>query len=474
MKVLICASEGAPFVKTGGLADVIGALPIALKNNGIDVRVMLPYYKKIKEANTAKYVGYAYVRIGSSSEYVGVFHEKSKDDIDYYFIDSDRYFYRDRPYGYGDDGERFAFFDFAVLEAIKVIDFLPDVIHCNDWQTGLIPYILKSNYYEHKEFAKIKTVYSIHNIQYQGNFPMDIMNILFMPYSSSLEFGGQINFMKAAIMESNAITTVSPTYKDEVLTDQYGYGLNNILGLRYFDFHGIINGIDNIKYNPQTDKNLYKTYTIRTHKSGKLANKLELYKEFDLEDNDGPLLGLVSRLVDQKGIDLLMPVLDDVFKYSNANLFVLGSGDERYENFFKSLEARYPRRVRTYIGYSDSVAQKVYAASDLFLMPSKFEPCGLGQMIAMRYGSLPIVRETGGLKDSVLPYNKYTKSGTGFTFTYFIPNDLKEVIWLAINLYNDNKDDFEALIKNAMNMNYSWDKSALEYIDLYQFVIDNK
>ena len=259
-----------------------------------------------------------------------------------------------------------------------------------------------------------------------------------------------------------------------MLTDQYGYGLNNILGLRYFDFHGIINGIDNIKYNPQTDKNLYKTYTIRTHKSGKLANKLELYKEFDLEDNDGPLLGLVSRLVDQKGIDLLMPVLDDVFKYSNANLFVLGSGDERYENFFKSLEARYPRRVRTYIGYSDPIAQKVYAASDLFLMPSKFEPCGLGQMIAMRYGSLPIVRETGGLKDSVLPYNKYTKSGTGFTFTYFIPNDLKEVIWLAINLYNDNKDDFEALIKNAMNMNYSWDKSALEYIDLYQFVIDNK
>ncbi len=474
MKVLICASEGAPFLKTGGLADVIGALPIALKKNGIDVRVMMPYYKKIKEANTAKYVGYAYVRIGPSSEYVGVFHEKSKDDIDYYFIDSDRYFYRDRPYGYGDDGERFAFFDFAVLEALKVVDFLPDVIHCNDWQTGLIPYILKANYNEYPNFRKMKTIYSIHNIQYQGNFPMDIMNILFMPYSTSLEFGGQINFMKAGIMEATSITTVSPTYKDEVLTDQYGYGLNNVLGLRYFDFQGIINGIDVDKFNPQTDKNLYKTYNKRTRKSGKKANKEALYKEFNLDNTDGPLIGLVSRLVDQKGIDLLMPVLDDVLKYSNANLFIVGSGDERYENYFKSLEARFQGRVRTYIGYNEGVAQKIYAASDLFLMPSKFEPCGLGQMIAMRYGSLPIVRETGGLKDTVQAYNQYTKNGSGFTFTNFIPNDLKEVIWLAINLYNDNKEDFDTLIKNAMSKDYSWDKSAIEYIDLYQFVIDNK
>lgn len=473
MKVLIVASEGAPFLKTGGLADVVGALPKALADNGIDVRVMMPYYKKIKDKNTAKYLGYAYVRIGSSSEYVGVFGEEA-DGIQYYFIDSDRYFYRDRPYGYGDDGERFAFFNFAVLEAIRVVDYIPDVIHCNDWQTGLIPYIIKANYFGHSEFAKIKTVFSIHNIQYQGNFPADIMNIMFLPYSSSLEFGGQINFMKAGIMEAHEVTTVSPTYKDEVLTDQYGYGLNNILGLRYFDFQGIINGIDVDKFDPQTDSNIYKNYTLRTHKSGKKANKEALLKEFDMSLDDGPLFGLVSRLVDQKGIDLLMPILDDILKYSNAKLFVVGSGDETYENYFRSLEARYSDRVRAYIGYNEGVAQKVYAASDVFLMPSKFEPCGLGQMIAMRYGSLPLVRETGGLRDTVKPYNQYTKEGTGFTFTNFIPNDLREVMWLAINLYNKNNEDFETLVKNAMKADYSWKKSALEYIDLYKFIMLNK
>ena len=249
MRVLICASEGAPYAKTGGLADVIGALPIALNENDCDARVIMPYYKKIKEKRIANYIGYAYVRIGSSAEYVGVF-EAINEGVHYYFIDSDRYFNRDGFYGYGDDGERFAFFNFAVLEALKVINFFPDVLHLNDWQAGLIPYILKNNYYAYSEYNRIRTVFSIHNIQYQGNFPMDMMNILFMPYSNSLEFGGCINFMKAAIMESNIITTVSPTYKNEVLTDQYGYSLNNTLGLRYFDFYGILNGIDVKKYNP--------------------------------------------------------------------------------------------------------------------------------------------------------------------------------------------------------------------------------
>ena len=473
MKVLMCASEGAPFAKTGGLADVIGALPKALKANGVDVRVIMPFYGKIKAQNVAWYKGYAFVRMGSNMEYVGVYHA-IKDGIDFYFIDNEKYFCRERFYGYDDDGERFAFFNFAVLEALKVVDFFPDVIHLNDWQTGLIPYIIKTNYNQYYEYNRIKTVFSIHNIQYQGIFPMDMMNILYMPYSNSLEFGGCINFMKTAIMESSSITTVSPTYKDEVLTDQYGYNLNNILGLRYFNFMGILNGIDVDKFNPETDKHIYKNYSLKNCISGKKANKEALLKEFGLDTSeDTPLFGLVSRLVVQKGVELLMPIIDDVITYSNAKFILMGSGDKMYEDFFRSLEARYPSRVKCYIGYSDPIAQKIYAGCDIFLMPSLFEPCGLGQMIAMRYGTLPLVRETGGLKDSVRPYNQYTGDGTGFTFTNFNPHDLKEVMYLAIGLYNDYKEVWTKLIKQAMQEDFSWDKSAKVYMELYQNLINS-
>ena len=473
MKVLICASEGAPFAKTGGLADVIGALPKALKANDVDVRVIMPFYKKIKDQNVAWYKGYAFVRLGSNMEYVGVYHA-IKDGIDFYFIDNEKYFCRDRFYGYDDDGERFAYFNFAVLEALKVVDFFPDVIHLNDWQTGLIPYIIKTNYWQYYEYNRIKIVFSIHNIQYQGIFPMDMMNILYMPYSNSLEFGGCINFMKTAIMESSSITTVSPTYKDETLTDQYGYNLNNILGLRYFNYMGILNGIDVDKFNPETDKHIYKNYSVKNFQAGKKANKEALLKEFGLDTKeDAPLFGLVSRLVVQKGVELLMPVIDDVIRYSNAKFILMGSGDQMYEDFFRSLEVRYPDRVKCYIGYSDPIAQKIYAGCDIFLMPSLFEPCGLGQMIAMRYGTLPLVRETGGLKDSVKPYNQYTGEGTGFTFTNFNPYDLKEVMYLAIGLYNDYKDVWNKLIKQAMLEDFSWDKSAKVYIELYQNLINS-
>lgn len=468
MKVLLVASEGAPFAKTGGLADVIGALPKALKKNGVDVRVIMPYYKSIKDQNIAYYKGYNYVRMGSSPEYAGIFHA-IKDDIDYYFVDSDKYFSRERLYGYGDDGERFAFFDFAVLEALRVVDFFPDIIHCNDWQTGLIPYILKKNYYSYNVYNRIRTVYSIHNIQYQGIFPMDMMSILYMPYSNSIEFGGCINFMKTAIMESDIITTVSPTYKNEVLTDYYGYNMNNVLGLRYFDFHGILNGIDTVRYNPETDKYIYKKYSASTFVSGKKGNKKALLEEFGLDNKeDVPLFGMVSRLVDQKGIDLLMPILDDVIVNSNAKFILMGSGERNYEDYFRSLEARYPNRFKCYIGYSDRVAQKIYAGSDIFLMPSKFEPCGLGQMIAMRYGTLPLVRETGGLKDTVMPHNHFNGSGTGFSFTNYDSNSLKDVMYLAIDTYNNHKDDWKKLIKQAMEMDFSWNASALVYIDLYR------
>ncbi len=470
MKILFCASEGAPFAKTGGLADVIGALPKALKEKSCDARVIMPYYKKIKEKNIAEYKGYAYVKIAERMEYVGLF-EATYNDVIYYFIDSDRYFNRDGLYGYGDDGERFAFFDFAILEALKVVNFFPDVLHLNDWQTGLIPYILKANYHYYPDYNRMRTVYSIHNIQYQGNFPMDMMRILFMPYSSSLEFDGCINFMKCGILESNVVTTVSETYKNEVLTDYYGYRLNNVLGLRYFDFYGIVNGIDVVKFDPATDKSIYKNYSIQTVKNGKKANKEALLKEFGLSLEDVPLFGLVSRLVDQKGIDLLMPILDDVIHYSNAKFILMGSGDSLYEDFFRRMEAQYPDRFKCYIGYSDSVAQKIYAGCDIFLMPSKFEPCGLGQMIAMRYGTLPLVRETGGLKDTVEPFNTYTNEGTGFSFTNFNATELKDVMFLALNTYNDNKDAWNTLVKQAMEKDYSWSSSAAKYLDIYKKIM---
>lgn len=471
MRVLICASEGAPFAKTGGLADVIGALPKALKQNGCDARVIMPYYKKIKEKNIAYYKGYSFVKIGQELEYVGVFHSVY-DGIDFYFIDNDKYFNRDTLYGHTDDGERFAFFDFAVLEAIKVIDFFPNVIHCNDWQTGLIPYILKTNYYNDYRYQFTKTVYSIHNIQYQGMYSMEMMRILFMPYSPSLEFDGCINFMKTGIMEANKITTVSPTYKDETLTDEYGYKLNNILGMRYYDYSGILNGIDVDKYNPETDKNIYCNYSIDDVLEKKKINKTKLLEEFGLDSKaDCPLFGLVSRLADQKGIDLLMPIMDDVIQYSNAKFILMGSGNKEYEDYFRYLEGRYPDRFNCYIGYSDPVAQKIYAGSDIFLMPSKFEPCGLGQLIAMRYGTLPLVRETGGLKDTVVPFNKYTKEGTGFTFKRFDAWDLKDTMFRAMDVYNNDREAWNGLVKQGMEKDYSWNSSALVYMDLYNKLI---
>ena len=471
MRVLICASEGAPFAKTGGLADVIGALPKALKQNGCDARVIMPYYKKIKEKNIAYYKGYSFVKIGQELEYVGVFHSVY-DGIDFYFIDNDKYFNRDTLYGHTDDGERFAFFDFAVLEAIKVIDFFPNVIHCNDWQTGLIPYILKTNYYNDYRYQFTKTVYSIHNIQYQGMYSMEMMRILFMPYSPSLEFDGCINFMKTGIMEANKITTVSPTYKDETLTDEYGYKLNNILGMRYYDYSGILNGIDVDKYNPETDKNIYCNYSIDDVLEKKKINKTKLLEEFGLDSKaDCPLFGLVSRLADQKGIDLLMPIMNDVIQYSNAKFILMGSGNKEYEDYFRYLEGRYPDRFKCYIGYSDPVAQKIYAGSDIFLMPSKFEPCGLGQLIAMRYGTLPLVRETGGLKDTVVPFNKYTKEGTGFTFKRFDAWDLKDTMFRAMDVYNNDRETWNGLVKQGMEKDYSWNSSALVYMDLYNKLI---
>ena len=468
MKVLICASEGTPFVKTGGLADVIGALPKILKKEGIDVRVVLPYYKKIKDNNNANYRGYCYVRIGESNEYAGVFHQVL-DGIDYYFIDSNKYFDREGLYGYSDDGERFAFYDFAILEMLKVIDFFPDIIHNNDWQTGLIPYILNANYYGDIRYKYIKTLYSIHNIQYQGWFGNDLMKKLFIPYSKSLEFNYGISFMKAAIMESTIVNTVSNTYREEVLHTDLGYGLNQTLQYREKDFYGILNGLDTDKFNPSTDPNLFVNYDITNYKEKKEENKKALLKQFGLSyEPDSMLFGLVSRLADQKGIDLLFTIMDTVIKNTKAKFILMGSGDRHLENYFRSLEYIYPDRFKCYVGYSDPIAMRIYAGADCFLMPSKFEPCGLGQMISMRYGTLPLVRETGGLKDTVRSYNKFTHSGNGFSFTNFIPNDLKEVMILVDQIYRFNREDFDKMIVEAMKEDFSWTQSAKKYIELYE------
>lgn len=472
MKVLLCASEGTPFIKTGGLADVIGALPLALKEQGVDVRVVLPYYKKIKQKNTATYKGYLYVRIGDSNEYAGVFEEEYQ-GIKYYFIDSDFYFNRDNLYGYGDDCFRFAFFNFAILEMLKVLDFYPDIMHVNDWQTGLIPYILHQNYQEDERYQKIKTLFSIHNIQYQGQFGRGIIDYLSIPYGLSLEYHFGINFMKSAIIDSDLINTVSKTYKEEVLTDQYGYGLQEVLKYRYDDFYGILNGLDVKRYDPKTDKYIFKNYSLRNYLSGKQENKNQLLDMFGLNDgNNSCVFSLVSRLADQKGIDLFFPIMEDLINECDAKFIFMGSGDQNLEDFFRYLESKYPNRFKSYIGYSDEVAQKIYAGSDVFLMPSKFEPCGLGQMIAMRYGTLPLVRETGGLKDTVIPYNKYTKEGNGFSFKNYDAYELKNTILMANDLFKNNYDDFKIMVKKAISEDFSWDKSSKEYIKLYKLLME--
>jgi starch synthase len=300
---------------------------------------------------------------------------------------------------------------------------------------------------------------------------MDLWKMLYMPFSHSLEFDNCINFMKTAIMESNVVTTVSPSYKDEILTEQYSYRLNNILGLRYFDLYGIINGIDTVKYDPLKDLTIYKNYDIDTVKIGKRINKVKLLEQFGLENPDAPLFGLVSRLVDQKGIDLIFPIIHDVIQYSNANFIMMGSGDAFYEDMFRQLEAAYPNRFKCYIGYSDPIAQKIYAGSDIFLMPSKFEPCGLGQMIAMRYGTLPLVRETGGLKDSVIPYNQYTGEGTGFSFTNYNAHDMMHVLRYAETVYYDKKREWNKMVERAMTADFSWSNSAKKYEALYKSII---
>ena len=468
MNILFVGAEASPFIKTGGLADVLGSLPKALTKFNHNVSVILPYYKKIKDRNDCEYLTNFDVYINSQRKYCGLF-RRVIDNVTYYFIDNNEYFYRDgNIYGHYDDGERFAFFSTAVLETISHLPFVVDILHTNDWHTGMIPYILEVNYRHHRfSHRHIKTIYSIHNIQYQGIFSKALCPYLNIQYCGEIEFDGCINFMKTGIVASNIVTTVSNTYKYEIMTPEYGYGLNYILMENQHKLYGIVNGIDYDIFNPETDPFIYKNFNTENFLEVKQQNKEMLFDEYGLKYKQHPLFVLVSRLAYQKGIEFISEIIEDVISYSDSSFFFMGSGEKCYEEYFKYLANKYPDRVKVFVGYNEALAQKLYACADFFLMPSRFEPCGLSQLISYKYGTIPVVRKTGGLNDTVFPYNKFNLEGTGFSFSSFDPQAFKDVIFEAISLYN-YKDNFNTLRKRVMELDFSWNRSAKDYENIYK------
>ena len=475
MKVLFAASEAHPFIKTGGLGDVMGALPQSLTELGVEARVVIPKYKNIKDElkQNLQFIKWFTVPVGWRNQYCGVFQYKYKDVV-YYFIDNEYYFNRDGLYGYYDDGERFAFFNRAVLEFIKEIDWKPDIINCNDWQTGMVPVLLNLEYKNNEFYSNMKTVFSIHNLLFKGSFVPNVLPELFgydyMPLTNGcVELNGSVSFLKGGINYSDQITTVSNTYAEEIKTQQYGEGLDGLLRCKSDFLKGIVNGIDYEEFDPEKDNLIFKNFTWDSI-SDKVENKLSLQKELGLPQRaETPMIGLISRLTHQKGCDLIVSIIDRLLQ-KDIQFVVLGTGDYWYEETFKNLQYRYPDKVSANIKFDNSLAHKIYAATDMFLMPSLFEPCGLGQLIALRYGSIPIVRETGGLKDTISPYNKYTGIGNGFGFKNFNSNELMQIIEYALTIYDD-KDAWNNIIRQAMDSDNSWEKSAMQYKLLYEDVV---
>jgi len=466
--VLHVSAEVSPFAKVGGLADVVGALPNEVKRlKNVDVRVILPLYKSIKDKyqDSLTEVNNFNLEIEFEEQYVGIKSLK-KGNILYYFIDNEFYFgSRENIYNYGDEIKRFAYFQLAVLESLDYLDFDVDVIHVHDWHTAMIPLLLKTRYSD----LKIKTVLSLHNLQYQGVFPLKDYTIFGMEYDSRFEFGGNLNFLKAGIVTADIITTVSPNYAQEILTDYYGYGMQNLLIQRGSDLIGILNGVDYKVFSPEKDKLIKHKYNIENYIEGKLKNKIALFKELKLSfPNERPLISVISRLVNQKGIDLIQRVIEEIIETEDISFVVLGSGEDIYEQYFKKLEEKHPDKVKIHLGYSEKLAHLIYAASDMFLMPSKFEPCGLGQIIALKYGTIPIVRETGGLVDTIEPYNEYEKKGNGFSFANFNAHDMMHTIRYALHIFNFDQISWHNLIENAMKSDFSWEKSAKAYKNIYQ------
>lgn len=478
MKILYVTAECWPFVKTGGLGDVSYALPKALKKEGADVRVIMPKYSNIPTYLKDKFkpVAEFSVKVGWRNQYCGI-ETMELDGVTFYFIDNEFYFKRsDEPsiYGHGDDPERFAFFSNAVLSSMEKLNFYPDVMNLNDWHTGMIPLLLKEDYGHLKKYKNIKTVYTIHNLQYQGIFNKDMLgNVFDISYdyfnNRDIEFYGKVNFMKAGIVFADKVTTVSKTYVEEIQTPFYGEGLEGLLKSNSYKLEGILNGIDYDLNDPATDKAIFEKFDVSCiHK--KLQNKIKLQEILGLEVNPNiPLVGIVSRLTSQKGLDLINYMMPEIMR-ENLQMVVLGTGEHQYQSMFNYYNSNFSNKLSARITFDSAFAQQIYAACDIFLMPSLYEPCGIGQMLAMRYGSIPIVRETGGLKDTVTPYNKYTGDGNGFSFTNYNAHEMFFTLQKAITLYQD-KNIWNNLIINAMNTDNSWKKSAQDYMRIFNGLI---
>lgn len=468
MKVLYATSEALPFIASGGLGDVAGSLPHALRKRLIGCRVVLPMYDTIKQElkDTMKFITHISVPVAWRRQYCGIFEAKHNGVI-YYLIDNQYYFKRDTIYGHYDDAERFAFFSRAVLEIIPYIDFKPDIIHCNDWQTALTPVYYSAMYANSPGYENIKTIFTIHNIQYQGVYGKELLeDVLGIPAdkASLLEYDGCINFMKGAIECADKVTTVSPSYADEILDPWYSHGLDSILNERRYKLSGILNGIDTVGYDPATDKCIKANFSA-DDVSGKKIDKEALQKEMGIPVKPGvPVIGMVTRLVSHKGLDLVKGILDELLATSEMQLVVLGSGDYEYESYFRWIAEKYPDKVGLRIGFVPELARKIYAGADMFLMPSKSEPCGLSQMVALRYGTVPIVRETGGLRDSITDCGD--GKGNGFTFKSYNAHDMLDAIRRALTLYYNG--DWNELVLRALNCDFSWGRSANAYIRLYK------
>lgn len=470
MKVLFAASEAYPFFTSGGLGDVAGSLPIALKKSRTNIRAILPLYGTMKAdlREKLRYITNFTVPVGWRNQYCGLF-ELTLQGVTYYFLDNEYYFKRSSLYGYYDDGERFAFFSRAILETLFYIDFVPDIIHCNDWQTALTPVYLNLNYRHLERYAGIKTVFTIHNIQYQGKYGLEILEetiSIGRKDAHLLEYDGIVNFMKGAIECADKVTTVSPTYAGEILEAWYAHGLDGFLREKQYKLCGILNGIDTTVYDPAADTNIAQNYTADTLAEGKLACKRSLEKEFGLAEADTPIIGMVTRLVDHKGVDLVRHVAENLLN-EGMRLVVLGSGDKEYENYFNYLRSIRADVQGTYIGFEPRLARIVYAGADMFLMPSKSEPCGLSQMVALRYGTVPIVRETGGLKDTV--WDSGDGKGNGFTFAGYNAYDMQDACMRAKQGY-ENAEGWQLLAKRCMKCDNSWGASAKLYNQMYKEV----
>ncbi|MDD4507983.1 MAG: glycogen synthase GlgA [Eubacteriaceae bacterium] len=467
LKILFAASEAFPFAKSGGLGDVIGSLPKAFPPDQTDVRVIIPKYGSIPDEYTKDFqpVDVFYVRIGEMDQYAGILKYK-KDNVIYYFIDNEHYFNRPDLYGYYDEAERYIFFCRAVLECIPYIDFYPDILHAHDWQTALIPYLLKEQYQWH--YQNTKSVFTIHNIKYQGVYGFkDISGTLNLDYfPTTMEFYKDVNFMKGALYSADLVTTVSPSYAEEIKDPYYGEGLDGVIRDVSYKEVGILNGIDDREYNPQNDPHIWSNFSYSYAK--KMENKRALQDHLNLPvDNNKPIIAMISRLVEQKGLDLIAAVIHEILQM-DIQFVVLGTGDPAYENMLREVAYTYPDKMRSCITFDEDLSRKIYAGSDMFLMPSKFEPCGLSQLIAMRYGCIPIVRETGGLKDTVHYFNSTTGEGNGFSFATYNAHDMLFTIQRAVGLFYEQRDQWKVLTTNACKSDFNWKNSADTYLYYYK------